>query len=154
MRERTAEANRLQKTLEGANIKLASVATDILGKSGREMLEALLEGTTDTQAVAQLAKGRMREKIPDLERALVGRFGEHQRFMVAEQLAHIDYLDAAIERVSAEIGKRVRPFEEAIDRLDGIPGIGRYVAEALVAEIGTDISIFRRYPCCGHGISC
>ena len=142
VRERTAEANRLQKTLEGANIKLASVATDILGRSGREILQALLAGAADAAALAQLAKGRMREKIPELERALVGSFGSHQRFMVAQQLAHIDYLDAAIEQVSAEIAERLRPYEALVEQLDTIPGIGRYMAEALLSEIGTDMTRF------------
>lgn len=147
VRERTAEANRLQKTLEGANIKLAGVATDILGVSGRQMLAALVEGATDVAAMAELAKGRLRAKRPELERALVGGFGAHQRFLVAQQLAHIDFLDAAIAQVSAEIAARVRPVEPAIARLDTIPGIGRYVAEALVAEIGTDMS---RFPSARH----
>ncbi len=147
VRERTAEANRLQKTLEGANIKLASVATDILGRSGREMLQALLAGSTDAAALAQLAKGRMREKIPELERALAGRFAPHQRFMVAEHLAPIDFLDAAVERVGAEIAERLRPFAEAVERLDTIPGVGQYLAEALIAEIGTDMS---RFPTPAH----
>jgi transposase len=142
VRERTAEANRLQKTLEGANIKLASVATDILGKSGREMLAALVAGQEEAEELAQLARGRLREKIPQLERALTGRFGPHQRFMVAQQLAHVDFLDDAIARVSAEIADRVRPVEDAIARLDTIPGVGRSVAEALVAEVGTDLSRF------------
>jgi transposase len=142
VRERTAAANRLQKTLEGANIKLASVATDILGKSGREMLAALVAGETDGAELAQLAQGRLREKLPQLERALVGRVGPHQRFLVAEQLAHIDFLEAAIARVSAEIAERVQPEEDAIARLDTIPGIGRSVAEVLVAEIGTDVGRF------------
>ena len=147
VRERTAEANRLQKTLEGANIKLAAVATDILGKSGREILAALVAGSTDAAALAQLAKGRLREKLPALERALVGRFGAHQRFLVAQQLAHLDFLDAAIAEVSAEVAERLRPFEDALTRLDTIPGIGRYVAETLVAEIGTDMS---RFPTAAH----
>ena len=147
VRERTAEANRLQKTLEGANIKLASVATDILGKSGREILAALVAGETDGAELAQLAHGRLREKLPQLERALVGRVGAHQRFLVAEQVAHIDFLDEAIARVSAEIAERVRPDEEAIARLDTIPGVGRAVAEALVAEIGTDMT---RFPSAKH----
>ena len=147
VRERTAEANRLQKTLEGANIKLASVATDVLGKSGRAILQALVAGTEDAAALAQLAQGRLREKLPQLERALAGRVAAHQRFMLAEHLAHIDFLEAAIERVSAEIAARLRPVEEAVERLDTIPGIGRYVAEALLAEIGTDMS---RFPTSGH----
>src|SRR3954468_14094444 len=147
VRERTAAANRLQKTLEGANVKLASVATDILGKSGREILAALVTGETDGVELAQLAKGRLREKLPALERALVGRFGAHQRFLVAQQLAHLDFLDAAIAEVSAEVAERLRPFEDALTRLDTIPGIGRSVAGTLVAEIGTDMS---RFPSAAH----
>jgi len=147
VRERTAEANRLQKTLEGANVKLASVATDILGKSGREILAALVAGETDGAELAQLAQGRLREKIPQLERALVGCVGAHQRFLVAEQVAHIDFLDEAIARVSAEIAARVHPDEDAIVRLDTIPGVGRAVAEAMVAEIGVDLD---RFPSAQH----
>jgi transposase len=142
IRERTAAANRLQKTLEGANITLASVATDILGKSGREILAALVAGQTDGAELAQLAQGRMREKIPQLERALTGCIGPHQRFLVAEQLAHVDFLNGAIARVSAEIAERMHPDEDAITRLDTIPGVGRSVAEALVAEIGSDLTRF------------
>jgi transposase len=142
VRERTAETNRLQKTLEGANIKLASVATDILGRSGREMLAALVAGQTDGADLAQLAHGRLREKLPQLEQALVGCVGPHQRFLVAQQLAHIDFLDASIAQVSAEIAARVRPDEEAIARLDTIPGVGRSVAEVLVAEVGADLTRF------------
>jgi transposase len=142
VRERTAAANRLQKTLEGANITLASVATDILGKSGREILAALVAGQTDGAALAQLAQGRLREKILQLESALTGCIGPHQRFLVAEQLAHVDFLDGAIARVSAEIAERMHPDEDAITRLDTIPGVGRSVAEALVAEIGSDLTRF------------
>jgi transposase len=147
VRERTAEANRLQKTLEGANIKLASVATDILGKSGREILAALVAGETDGAELAQLAQGRLREKIPQLERALVGSIGPHQRFLVAEQVAHVGFLDESIARVSAEIAERVHPDEDAITRLDTIPGVGRSVAEVLVAEIGCDLT---RFPSAKH----
>lgn len=147
VRERTAEINRLQKTLEGANIKLASVASQVTGVSGRAMLDALVAGTTDVTVLAQLAKGRLREKIPQLQRALVGQFGSHQSFMVARQLAHIDFLDDAIEQVSKEVAERVRPFEAALERLDTIPGVGRWTAEVMVAEIGTDMGHF---PSAGH----
>jgi transposase len=147
VRERTAAANRLQKTLEGANIKLAAVATDVLGKSGREILAALVDGQTDAAQLAQLAKGRLREKLPELERALAGRVADHQRFLLAEQLAHVDFLDAAIDRVGAEVAERLAPVEDALANLDTIPGIGRYVAEALVAEIGTDMG---RFPTAHH----
>jgi transposase len=142
VRERTAEANRLQKTLEGANIKLASVATDILGVSGRQMLAALSAGVTDPVALADLARGSLRNKIPQLQRALAGRMDDHQRFLIAQQLAHIDFLEAAIVQVSGEIAARLADDEDAIARLDTIPGVGRHVAEALVAEIGSDMSRF------------
>lgn len=147
VREHTSEVNRLQKTLEGANIKLAAVASDIMGKSARQMLEALLNGETDVAAIAELAKGKLRRKIPELRRALVGQFAPHQRLMVAEQLAHTDFLDEAIERLSKEIEERVRPFETVVKRLDTIPGIDRRTAEVLIAEIGTDMG---RFPTARH----
>jgi transposase len=147
VRERGAEVNRLQKVLEGANIKLAAVATTIMGKSGREILAELVEGSTDATGLAQLAKGKLREKIPQLERALVGNVGAHQRFLLAQQLAHIDFLDETIERVSQEIAERVRPFEEQLARLDTIPGIDRRGAETLVAEVGTELG---RFPSADH----
>src|SRR5919204_2717817 len=140
--ERSAEVNRLQKTLEGANIKLAGVAKDIMGKSGREMLERLVAGQTDPTLLAQCARGKMRRKIPDLERALAGSFGPHPRFLVARQVAHIDDLDETIAEVSAEIARRLAPFEAEIALLDTIPGVGRATAEALIAEIGMDMGQF------------
>jgi len=145
VQERSAEVSRLHKTLEGANIKLASVATDIMGKSGRQMLKALMEGSTDTSAMAQLAVGKLRAKIPQLEQALRGCFGAHQRFLIAQQLAHIDFLEETIEQLSAEFAKRMRPFGEAIERLETIPGVGRRTAEAILAEIGPEMSRFRTY---------
>jgi transposase len=150
VQERNAEVNRLQKSLEGANIKLAAVTTDIMGRSGREILAELVAGSTDPAAMAELAKGRMREKIPDLERALVGRFGAHHRFLVAQQLAHIDYLDEVIARLSREIAERLRPGEAERARLDEIPGIGRWTAEIIIAELGTDL---RRFPTDRHAAS-
>jgi transposase len=147
VRARTAEANRLQKTLEGANIKLAAVATDVLGKSGRAILAALVAGEADPPAMADLAQGRRRAKRPQLERALVGGVGGHQRFLIAQHLAHVDFLDAACAQVSAEIAARLRPVQAALDRLDTIPGVGREVAEALVAEVGVDVA---RFPTAKH----
>jgi transposase len=138
VQERAAAVNRLQKTLEGANIKAAGIAPDILGKSGREMLELLGAGETDPAVRAQGARGRMKETIPQLERALAGRFGAPQRFLVARQLAHIDFLDRAIEELSAEVATRLAPFEAEIALLDGLPGVGRVTAEELSAEIGVD----------------
>jgi transposase len=106
VRERAAEVNRVQKVLEGANIKLASVASDIGGVSGRQILAALIAGQEEAEALAQLAKGRLRRKIPQLEEALVGQFGAHQRFLVAQQLAHIDSLEATLEELETEIARR------------------------------------------------
>jgi transposase len=131
-------------------VKLASVASDVLGRSGREMLEALVAGETDVAAMAELARGKMREKRATLERALAGRFGPHQRFLVAETLAHIDFLEETIDRLSTEIGERERPFEIVLDRLDTIPGVGRRTAEIIVAEVGSDV---RRFPSAGHLVS-
>jgi transposase len=144
--ERSRTANRLQKVLEDANIKLASVTTDVLGMSGRDMLAAILEGETDSLVLAQLARGRLREKHEQLVRALAGRVRAHHRFLIAEHLSHIDYLDEAIERVSEQIEEQMRPFEE-LARLDTIPGVSRRAAEVLLAEIGTDMS---RFPTAGH----
>ena len=150
VQERSAEVNRLQKSLEGANIKLAAVATDSMGKSGREILAELVAGSADAVALAQLAKGRLRETIPQLERALAGRVGPHQRFLVAQHLGHIDYLDEAIARLSAEIAERLRPLEDELARLDEIPGVGRTTAEVILAELGTDM---RRFPTERHAAS-
>jgi transposase len=147
LQERAAAVNRLQKTLEGANIKLAAVASDTLGVSGRRMLEALVAGGADAAALADLAKGRLRKKLPELERALTGRFGAHQRFLVAQQLAHVDDLDAAIAALDAEVAARLRPCAAEVARLDAIPGVGQRTAELLVAEVGTDL---RRFPTAGH----
>jgi transposase len=147
VRERAAEANRVQKTLEGANLKLGDVASDPLGVSGRRMLAALIGGATDPAALADLALGQLRAKLPQLERALAGRVGPHQRFLLAHQLAHLDALDELIERVSTEIAARLRPVEAVVARLDAIPGVGRRTAEVLVAEVGTDPG---RFPSAAH----
>jgi transposase len=145
--ERTAAVNRLQKVLEGANIKLGSVASDVTGVSGRAMLAELVAGSTDAAALAELAVGQLRGKIPELQRALTGRMGAHQRFLLAEQLAHIDFLDERLARLDAEVAARTRPFEEAVARLDTIPGVGQRTAEVLAAEIGVALD---RFPTPGH----
>ncbi len=147
VRERARLVNRLQKVLEDANLKLAGVATDVMGVSGRAILEALLSGQTDTQQLAELAKGRLRKKIPQLKQALSGRVREHHRFMLAEQLSHIDYVDEAIERLNEEIAQRLRPFEPELQLLDTIPGINRRIAENLAAEVGLDMN---RFPSGAH----
>jgi transposase len=145
--ERTAEVNRLQKTLEGANLKLGDVTSVVVGVSGRAILQAIVCGEEDPAALAELARGRLRPKRAALERALSGRLAEHQRFMLAEQLCHIDALDEMLERVSAEIARRLEPTSAAVELLDGIPGIGRRIAEILIAEIGSDMT---RFPSAAH----
>jgi transposase len=147
IRERAAEVNRVQKTLEGANIKLGSVASNVVGVSGRQILTALLGDTADPATLADLARGKLRAKLPQLQRALVGQFGSHQRFLLAQQLAHLDALDELIDQLNAEVEQRLRPFEDALNRLDSIPGVGRRVAETLIAEIGVDMT---RFPTAGH----
>jgi len=147
VRERSAEVNRLQKTLEGANIKLASVASEVLGKSGRAMVEGLIAGETDGAVLAELAKGQLRQKREALTEALSGRLNGHQRFLLAQQLAHVDFLETQIATVSEQIAERLRPFEAEIARLDTIPGVGRWTAEVILAEIGTDMA---RFPSAGH----
>ena len=142
VQERVRIVNRLQKVLEDANLKLAGVATDVMGKSGRVMLEAILAGATDPEQLAELAKGRLRNKLPQLKQALNGRVREHHRFLLVEQLSHIDYLDEAIGRLSGEIAERLRPLQAEIQRLDTIPGINRSIAEVLLAEIGPDMNRF------------
>jgi len=147
IRERAAERNRIQKTLEGAGIKLGSVASDVLGSSGRLMIEALVDGSTDAATMADLAKGNLRAKLPQLERALTGQVRAHQRFLIAHQLAHLDGLDELIEQLSQEIAERLRPFEEKIERLDAISGVGQRTVEVFLAEIGTDVA---RFPSAAH----
>lgn len=134
--ERASEVNRLQKTLEGANLKLASVATDLTGKSAREMLQALLAGNTEVVAIAELARGRMRQKLPALQRALAGDLRPHQRFLLARQLAHIDDLDQLIADLDEEVTERLRPFAAEQEQLDTIPGVGPRIAQVFLAEVG------------------
>jgi transposase len=140
--ERVRHVERVHKVLEGTNIKLAAVATDIVGVSGRRILQALLAGVTDPAQLAELAKGRLRAKRAELAQALRGRIHAHQAFLIAELLEHVDHLDEAIGRVSQEVAERLRPFDQDIARLDTIPGINRRVAEDILAEIGTDMSRF------------
>jgi transposase len=177
VRTRAAELNRLHKTLEAANLKLGAVATDLQGVSCRAMLAGLVAGETDPAPLADLARGKLRAKLPALEQALTGRFGPHQRFLVAEHLATLDELEAGIERLSTEIATRLAPpdappadpgtpetpetpetpgadpaaagtpADDPVARLDTIPGVGRRTAEAILAEVGTDV---RRFPTAGH----
>jgi transposase len=145
--ERQREANRLHKILEDTGIKLDCVASNILGASGRAMLNALVSGTTDPEVLAELAQGRLRAKIPALKEALEGRFDEEHALVVGAILAHIDFLDEQITLLSEAIGEKIAPFEGAVKLLCTIPGVQRRTAEVMIAEIGTDMSVF---PTAGH----
>ena len=147
IKERQREANRLHKALEDTGIKLDCVASDILGASGRAMLNALCAGTTDADLLAGLAKGRLRTKLPQLREALEGRFEPHHALVIGAILAHLDFLDDQIERLSVAIEEELRPFEHAVELLCSIPGVQRRSAEVIVAEIGIDMS---RFPTAGH----
>lgn len=141
----TQEVNRLQKVLESANIKLAAVATDILGVSGREMLEALIAGEESEAEMAARARGRLRARIPDLQQALQGRITPHHRVLLRCLLQHLDFLDNAIEQVQQELDahlQRDAEATEALTLLQTIPGINAVTAEAILAEIGPDMSCF------------
>ncbi len=133
--------------LEDADLKAAGVATDVMGVSGRAIVEAILQGTTDPATLAELAKGRLRAKRAELERALCGRVSAHHRLLLATHLAHVDFLDEEVARLSAEIAERLRPAEDELQRLDTIPGVDRRTAEVLVAELGTDLE---RFPSAAH----
>jgi transposase len=128
--------------LQDAGIKLSSVATRVLGASGRAMLDALVGGTTDPEVLTELARGRLRSKLPALRDALEGCFSSHHALMVGKILAHIDYLDESIGDLSVEIERVIAPFSEQVELLDTIPGVNRRTAEILIAEIGVDMSQF------------
>jgi transposase len=145
--ERSRAINRLHKALEDADIKLASVATDVLGVSGRAMLEALVRGTTDPDVLAELARGALRKKLPALRQALSGRFRPHHAFVVGQILAHVDYLEEAIEAVSQQIDTLIAPFIPVLERLSTIPGVKKRTAEVILAEIGPDM---RAFPSAAH----
>ncbi len=145
--ERIREVNRLHKLLETANIKLASVATNVMGISGKDMMHALLGGEADPEILAELARGRLRKKIPALKKALEGRFRQHHRFMLENILAHIDFLDESIATVSEEVVSRLDPFAQAVELLCTIPGVEKRTAQVIISEIGTDMS---RFPSADH----
>jgi transposase len=142
IQERARMANRLQKVLEDAGIKLASVASDVLGVSGRAMLQALVGGTTDPATLADLARGQLRRKLPALRAALTGHFRAHHAFLVGRLLADLEYCEEAIADVSTRIEALMRPFASQLARLDTIPGINRRTAEVVIAEMGTDMTVF------------
>ena len=142
IQDRSREVARLHKILEDTGIKLGCVASDILGKSGREMLTALVAGTTDPVVLAGLAQGLLRKKIPQLREALEGRFDTEHALIVGQILAHVEFLEESIDRLSAEIEERIRPFAAQRDLLMSIPGVQQRSAEVLIAEIGVDMSAF------------
>lgn len=147
VRERVNLINRLQKLLESMNIKLASVASDVMGVSARAMLDALIAGQASPAEMAELAQGRMRDKLPQLTKALEGRVKPHHRFVLTELLCQIDSLDETLARFDEQIETYGHPFEEAVVWLDTIPGVARQTAEVMVAEIGNDMS---RFPSAAH----
>ncbi len=152
IQERSREINRVQKVLEDTNLKLGSVVSDVMGVSSREMLMSIIEGKEDPTALAQLAKGRMRSKIADLERALTGYVQDHHRLMLKLHLEHIDDLNAKVEQLNQEVERCVVPFDQAdeIERLDTIPGVGPLVAQGILAELGIDMT---RFPTAAHAVS-
>ena len=147
VRERATLVNRVQKVLESANIKLASVASDVMGVSGRAMLAALIEGHASPAEMADLAKGKLREKREQLVKALEGRVKPHHRFILTELLCQIDNLEEAVSHFDEQIQLLCVPFEAAIALLDTIPGVARQTAEIIVSEIGIDMS---RFPSAAH----
>lgn len=143
----SSEKNRVQKILEDANIKLSSVATDIFGVSGMLMIKALLDGNSDTKEMADMAKGTLRNKIKELEQALVGCVSDHHRFMIRHSLDHISYLNRAISDMDRHIDICMEPYRDELARLEEIPGVKKKAAESIIAEIGVDMLIF---PSHGH----
>lgn len=145
--ERSREVSRMQKILEGANIKLSSVATDIMGVSAKSIIKALINDIEDPEALSQLAKGRMKNKKDELVKALKGLVGHHQKLILSSQLEHITFLEQQIAELNKEIENRMLPFDEALQLLDTIPGVGKVTAENIVAEIGVDMN---RFPTDAH----
>lgn len=144
--ERVREAQRLDKVLQDAGVKLSSVASDLLGKSGRAMLTGLIAGTTDTEVLADLALGRLRQKIPALQEALTSHFRGHHAVVVSAILSKLDFLDELIANLTVEIEKVVAPFSHQIQLLDTIPGVNQRTAQGLLAELGADMSVFGTAP--------
>ncbi len=142
VQERARELNRIQKVLEGANIKLASVISEIDGKSSRDMLEMLVAGCNDVQAMADKARRQMRKKIPQIEEALHGFMGDHQRLMLRLMLKHIDILEAQVLSLDQEIQEKMKPVKEQVYLVDSIPGVGERSAQVIIAEIGINMNQF------------
>ena len=135
-------ANRIQKVLEDANIKLASVATDTLGASGRAMLEAIIQGEQDSQRLTEMSRGLLRNKIPELQEALQGRVTAHHRFMLRELLDHLYFVESKMQRIEQEVAEHLGPFQSEVARLCTIPGVDRVTAWGLLAEIGLSMKQF------------
>lgn len=147
VRDRAQEIHRLCKVLEDANVKLSTVVSDVLGVSGNAMLQALVNGTTDPEALADLARGKRRAKLGPLRRALAGRFRPHHALLLHHSLAKIDFLDETIAAVTKDIDERLVPVQAVMDALDTIPGVNRTGAATIIAETGADMS---RFPSAGH----
>jgi len=145
--ERSRELNRMEKVLQGANIKLSSVVSDISGVSSRSMIEAIISGIEEPWVLAALARGKLKRKADQLEQALCGLVGPHQQMMLSVQLKHLDFLDAQIAELDREIEERMLPFGEEMDLLRSMPGVGKTSSEEIVAEIGVDMD---RFPGAGH----
>jgi transposase len=135
-------ANRIQKVLEDANLKLASVATDPLGVSGRAMLKAIIAGERDVEKLAEMSRGLLRRKIPQLQLALEGRVSNHHRFLLQELMDHLEFIESKMTRLEQEIAERLRPFEETVRRLCTVPGIDRLSAWGIISEIGLNMEQF------------
>ena len=146
IRARTSEVNRLHKVLEDAGVKLATVATDVMGVSGREMMRALIGGVADPQVLADLARARLRAKLPELRKALTARFRDHHAFLLTRMLTNIEALEADIDVLSERIAELVEPWAGQLMILDSITGVGPRAAEVILAEIGPDM---RRFPTAG-----
>lgn len=147
VQERAQEVQRLEKVLETANVKLTTVATDVLGVSGRRMVEALIAGTEDATTLAELAKGRLRQKLPALRQALDGRLQSHHRVLLVALLGHIDYLEQTIATLQQAIAERLAEVEEAVALVQTVPAVGPTAAATIVSEIGADMS---RFPSAKH----
>ncbi len=138
IQDRNRVINRIQKTLEGANIKLASVVSDVVGVSGRVILQAMIDGVEDPKALAAMARGKLRKKADDLEQALLGLMGAHQRRLLESQLGLLDYLDREIATLDDDISNAMGPYQHTIEQLDTVQGIGERGAQEILVEIGPD----------------
>lgn len=146
--ERARQHNRIQKVLEGANIKLGSVVSDIMGVSAKEMLWAIADGEEDPETLSNFARRTMKQKKEDLKLALKGYISPHQRMMLKTILTHIDFLTEQIDKLDEEVAERVSSFQADIDRLDSIPGIAPRMAQQILSEIGTDVK--NQFPSAAH----